>query len=810
MFGPGALTDLGTEPSRPRRILFGLAGPALIVGSVAVAMRGFIFANLLTNQHPDILAFWLPRFCFLGKSLAAGHIPQWNPFLQTGTPYAADPQSGWLNAIVMLLFSTLSCTGALRALIVIQPLLAGLGLFCFLRKEGLHPAAATAGGLSAAMVIASSTIGIALPFAGTLAWTPWVLLGASGYLSAGRLSRKLAWLALGAFAWSQVAGSHMSHGLFICTLLVVVYLTARLAQGVRDGELTSGGALVTGAAFLAFLPAASVAVLLPRLAFTTRSSLAGGYAPLDLITPGVGPTTIADSGVWSGWPLALGVTPGAYAGAAILLAIPAALRNRDKRYLVVALASASAVVYLMTLDLFVGAQWFRSLVLRLPFGDVYLHNPSRLRILLLFTGPALGALGIQGFIERRATLRQAATWVGAGVGLFLLLPLALGAYPKRFVILAVAALATAPLLLSLARGRWWAPVSVAGILTVDLLAGALYSQAYHGGAVYMGLEPHVAWIEAEQVLSPGPLHYPSVDPNLYTSAGPIAQAMAGKGQRFLDWVPPDAYFLKGYLFDQTQYDWPGLFNGRGMLFALSDPTGYNPVQLQRYWSYVRASDPLPLYYNASVLQDPTLSQLRMLGVRYLIVPSGVRAPVAGTPVTTEGGFVLYQVSGWEPMASVVTDWTVASNEQNALSQVTAAGFDPATRAVLGSKPAARPGQVPPGTASYDAVAPGDVHMGVRASAPSLLVVRNAYDTGWHATVDGAPAPVLETDYFLQGVQVPRGTHRVVLTYRDASIFRGLYLSAAVWLLLLAGFAVALAAERRRGMSRTTGSIGWGS
>jgi len=155
-------------------VALALAGPALIVGSVLFAMRGFAFEPLLTNRHPDILAFWLPQFCFLGKSLAAGHIPAWNPFQFGGTPFAADPQSGWLYVPAMLLFSLFSCGTALRMFIVLQPLLAGLGLYWFCRKESLDRVAATVGGLSIAMMIAASQIGISLPFAGTLAWTPYV------------------------------------------------------------------------------------------------------------------------------------------------------------------------------------------------------------------------------------------------------------------------------------------------------------------------------------------------------------------------------------------------------------------------------------------------------------------------------------------------------------------------------------------------------------------------------------------------------------------------------------------------------------
>src|SRR5437588_3695409 len=132
---PGGYHSCPVHPSHanPRRAVPAVAGPALIVLAVLFAMRGLVFRDFLSNQHPDILAFWLPRWCYLGHSLRAGHVPVWNPLQFDGAPFASDPQSGWLYAPAMGLFTTLGCGTALRAVIVLQPLLAGLGLYWFLR-----------------------------------------------------------------------------------------------------------------------------------------------------------------------------------------------------------------------------------------------------------------------------------------------------------------------------------------------------------------------------------------------------------------------------------------------------------------------------------------------------------------------------------------------------------------------------------------------------------------------------------------------------------------------------------------------------
>src|SRR4051812_1147857 len=70
-----------------RRVLRTAAGPTLIVVLVLFAMRGFVFRDVLSDQHPDILAFWLPRWCYLGHSLRTGHVPVWNSLQFAGSPF---------------------------------------------------------------------------------------------------------------------------------------------------------------------------------------------------------------------------------------------------------------------------------------------------------------------------------------------------------------------------------------------------------------------------------------------------------------------------------------------------------------------------------------------------------------------------------------------------------------------------------------------------------------------------------------------------------------------------------------------------
>jgi hypothetical protein len=623
-----------------------------------------------------------------------------------------------------------------------------------------------------------------------------VLVGASRFRRAPTLARRLGWLGVAALAWSQVAAAHMSHGLGMCTLLVGAYLISSEVAAVRAGGSSNWRSAGRVAGFLAFLPLASLAVLLPRIDMISTSSLHAGYGALaQERVAGIQDLAIKANGVWAAWPLAIGSAPGAFVGAVTLLSIPLALRSRRWRPLVVAFGAASVLTYLLTLNLLVTAGWFRAAVLRIPYGDVYLHNPGRLRYVWMVTAPLLGAIGVAGLLERVPDRRTMLRWLGLGAGLFLVLPLLLGGHPVRLITAAAGTAVAVPVFLALARRARWAPVAIVVVLAVELVGSAIYSQAYQGGTIFTGLETG----EHPNIV-PQVLRWPDVPEADFLRPTTFVRLLRGTQDRYLTWVQPAAVFEKGYLFAQQPRDWPALAMERGTLFGIHDVLGYNPVQLVRYWSFIRETDRLSVFYNASVINEPTLSDVRLLGVRYLIVPVGQELPpsLTGITIAKADGYDLVQVDGWEPRVSVIPSWTVTSGPVAAFRAILAPGFDPATRAVLETDPGIRVAQgAAAGSATYTELAPEDVRVSVDAPAPSIVLIRNNWDAGWSATVDGRPASVFPTDAFRQGVAMNAGRHEIRLTYRDPTIGRGIAASAVVWSLWASAVVAAAALRRRR-------------
>jgi hypothetical protein len=90
---------------------------------------------------------------------------------------------------------------------------------------------------------------------------------------------------------------------------------------------------------------------------------------------------------------------------------------------------------------------------------------------------------------------------------------------------------------------------------------------------------------------------------------------------------------------------------------------------------------------------------------------------------------------------------------------------------------------------------------VEANAPGYVVVSDAFDPGWRATVDGLPVPLLRANIAFRAVPIPAGRHTVEMLYRPGAVSLGLAASVAS---VLATCIVALARLGRAPTSEPRG------
>ena len=733
----------------------GVAGPALIVAAVVVALHGFLFQSRLSSQHPDVLGFWLPTYCFLGKSLAAGHLPAWNPHVMGGVPFAADPQSGWMYAPAMLLFSGLPCGVAMRAMIALQPALGGAALYGFLRKEGISRPGATVGGLALALGLCASRLVLFLPFPSSFAWTAVLLWCCSGALNARTLPARIGWVLAAALAWGQLAAAYFSHGLILGTVAAGFYVGVKAVARRRAGTQPGRRSLALFGLLAVVFVGVNLAFLLPHLAYIPETS----YGP---IVSGPVQVGVPPAGLW---PLKLATSPGGYLGVAALVMAAAAMWSRRHRPLVIAFGAYGAVSYLLGVEGIAPA--LARAVKGVPVLDFYAHFPGRFSLGLFLALPVMAAVGLDAWTERRRS-GERALMLAPGILLFLVLPAALGAGWHRLVIPAFGVVAGGVALAGAARRPRLAAV-VPGVLAVELVAGALLGQTSGAFGATRAFADDLFGTRTTNWFVP--LARPDVDVDAYLKLGPIARALARSEGRYLSLDPAEAT-TRGYLTLLDPNHWGLMANARAMLFGLQDAQGYNPVQLDRYWSYVHAVSRRPLAYNTSIFDEPSSATRDLLQVGQVIVRDQ-HGLVPCCLVAREGQWLLFGSSAGVPGATVMSSWQVVPGKDASLRAVAAQDFDPSASAILEEDPGLGPVRASSGaTARYTSSGPQSAEVTVDAPSPAVVLVRIPFARHWRAMVDGRAVRILPADHFLMGIPVAGGRHRIELAYDDPWIGYG--------------------------------------
>jgi hypothetical protein len=148
-------------------------------------------------------------------------------------------------------------------------------------------------------------------------------------------------------------------------------------------------------------------------------------------------------------------------------------------------------------------------------------------------------------------------------------------------------------------------------------------------------------------------------------------------------------------------------------------------------------------------------------------------PDAFAPPSVEGAEGL-------PRAFVVPEAVVVRADE-AVRAALSPAIDPRRTVVLEEGEPLSPDPAwDPSRASAHLVArsPGRVVLSARLPGPGVLVLLDAWESGWRATADGADVPVLRADAAFRGVRLPAGEHRVEFRYRAPGLLEGIGIGIA--------------------------------
>jgi hypothetical protein len=214
--------------------------------------------------------------------------------------------------------------------------------------------------------------------------------------------------------------------------------------------------------------------------------------------------------------------------------------------------------------------------------------------------------------------------------------------------------------------------------------------------------------------------------------------------------------------------------------------GYHGAKLTLYEEYL----------DRLLLADGSLNEnaVDLLSARY-VVARGALPGLVPVFQSEETGLLVLENPDYLPRAFFVDSVAVIEGEEAMLTRLRDPGADLRRTAYVYSRPPEGVVTSPIDSASVATVAlqrytPREIVWKVETDRPRLLVATEVYyPAGWHATVDGAEAPILRVDHLLRGVPVPAGEHLVAMRFDPPTHQTGLLISLVSSLLVYLGVAV---------------------
>ncbi len=704
---------------------------------------------------------------FAAVSLSSGTLPLWNPYTFSGMPFQADIQTAVFYVPNLIL--TLFVSGGklyflwVEVLIILHFVLAGAGMYLFMRELGLERMYALFSGIAFTFSGFMIMQVIHQTFVCQVAWLPLILL----CLRRTVLRKSPFWMIVtGLLLGHAILAGSPQFSVYILLLLLGYFLFESIPVLRSSRPLVSiallalgGGVIVIalGLTSLQLLPTMEIAKLSQRAEITFAKSSEGSLHFQQLVTL-IAPKYFGASGAqgsnfwlgqnyWEYWETCI------YLGIIPLIAAAAGLFVIKRQRNVAFFFGVLIFGYLYSLgdDFFFHSFFFHFI----PGFDKF-RVPARMSVLFLFGATVLGGYGLKFIVEaanadpkrlRKFLLGAAASgvliWVAGQAGLF---------QPSRDI-------------------RMYEQVhpivadnTLLGMIMMLIACGIFFA--------YLRKTISLSTLLVLLIL----LHF--IDMNIFGFE-------QNNGQ-----TNPDTYYSRGadlvnmmkeegkteYFRINTRLGGAMLLDrNQGMVDRIFTLEGYTPLALQRNYPVGPSSyDVLNAKYRIRI---DTASQT--MGIQ--------------------------QAANYTPRAFLVTNIKVFSREADERSYMESGMFKPLQEVLLEEDPhfatdtadTATAGQV--NITSYDL---NRITMDLSARKRAILVVSEIYYPGWEIFVDGKEQPIYRADWCLRATPVTVGDHHVELLFRPESFYTGAAISAATVLFSIVGMVVLSRRSRKTRLQPT--------
>jgi len=719
-------------------------------------------------QGPDVIREIYPWRHFSIDEIKKGVLPFWNPHNFSGNPQLANFQTGFFypfNLLYLVLPFNISWT----IIIMLQPFLAGIFMYLFLKKGiGLKDFPAVVGGISFSF---SSYMTVWIEYGNigsTLIWLPLILLFVKYFFKKSNVFNFL--IIVTGFSFSILAG--YIQGVFYIYILSFLYYCF-LVFTAKEFKNHKKNLIFLVSLLLPFLITAFQ--ILPTLQLFAQSTR-GAYtliqieknlAPIYYWVTAFFPDFFGNPATRNYWVDGTYIERVMYPGAVILFFAFYALVNK----VIIQEKSFFIAVSLVSLIIATNLPFVKYFYL-IPIPVISTTVATREFSILIFGLIILGAMGLNHFINEKEfkktfpviyllgfVLVWAVAFLLPKVNQDLLINLKISQHNLIIPTLLLIAIIISIFIKKINKNL--ALILILGILCFDLLF------------FFNKITP----------FSPKELIYPQT---------PVMSFMQNNTGIDRFWGYGSAYILPNFQSVDKTYS----------------PEGNDPLHIGSYGELLAASGngKLPLVlprpdakispgYGASDLKNNTYRQrlLNLLGVKYVLNQDNSLVSDYRPDKSTFSEKVyklIWQKTPWQvyenqqvlPRFFLSGDFKV-ENRKTILNVIYNTNADLRKTIFLEEAPDIKIDKNPTGEVKLLLYKSNEIKFLANNEGNSILFLSDNYYPGWQAYVDGISTKIYRADYSFRAISVPTGKHEITFSYYPDNFILGLKVSAAGFLLL---------------------------
>lgn len=711
-------------------------------------------APVKNNAMPDVITQIYPWKYFSIEQLKQGSLPFWNSNSFSGTPHIANYQSAVFSPFTILYF-VLPFIDAWSIIILLQPLLAGIFLYLYLRKVHISQTGSLLGSI-AFMFAGFMVVWMAY---GTLVMAV-VFLPLLLYLVEKYFEKKSVMILP---VISIVTACSYFSGHFQTTIYIIGMTILYILYKSYTTQDKTKGIVTLLYIFLGVLLA--MPQIIPTLEFYRNSVRESAYNSgagipfynlITIIAPDFfgNPVTRNNKFLdYAEWQSFIGIIP-------LFLACCIAYKKGSRELFFLITAIAALILS--------GASPLQELVSMLRIPVISTSVQSRIIILFAFSLAVLSGFGYDALLAKIKKRKYKSIGIRIASFLLFLFVIWLILFFGKFISLEEAKIAQKNLVLPTLT-FFIASVSIGIVMYAKnkifyigigtLILGLVVLESFRFATKWMPFDPRT-------------LVFPETKVSTYLQNNLGNQRIFGNvgGQM-------EIYYGLGSL---DGYD--SLYIRRYGELIASGPTGKLTAPVNRVVSVAR-------------VDKNTDRILNLLGVSHIFHPVSDTNAAWAYPVWnkdwmksvyTDTSYVIYKNNDALPRAKMFYEYEVILDSKKSIQRFYTSSFDYKNVLLLEEKPPVAVSMNRKNVVDITLYTPNNIEITVETEKPGMLFLSDSDYPGWKAYVNDTETKIYRADYAFRAISLPAGKHKVRFVYIPMSFYIGCFLSFFALLSIILG------------------------